>query len=230
MLDIGYDVSVKFFGAHLLSMAMLVAAPYLGAFRRVLRQLLACSRDYASSFTSGSHWESIGRITGIVMAVVVLAFTFSRAQHIVADNRDIPQTPLHGIWDVEAVARDGTPVALRIDDPLLWRRLVLPFKGLRASAIIVWMSDAVVRYTSTIDLDKSTIELTPIPGNVVTGSVRGLPPDNALAPQSFSFSAPDPDHLVLRRGNPDGTSVSISLKRFDPASYRLIQHRALWRW
>jgi hypothetical protein len=44
--------------------------------------------------------------------------------------RDRPaQTPLHGIWDVQEVTRDGVAVPLLITDRNLWRRLVLPWAG-----------------------------------------------------------------------------------------------------
>jgi hypothetical protein len=170
------------------------------------------------------------RLVGVFVGIVVILFTLRGAQAIVADNRATASTPLHGIWDVETVERNGKRVALTIDDDRLWRRLVFPFRGTKSSAILVWMSDAVTRYRSAIDADAAIIELDPIAGNTVSGSTRGRPSAAALVRQVFSFSQPDPDHLMLEGRAPDGTALLIRLRKFDPEAYLLISHRPQWRW
>ena len=217
VVDVGYDVNVKFFAGQLLLMSLLVLVPYVRPLIKQLRALMA----------RGSGRE---RRLSAVVALVAIVFTFRGAQRTVDDNRAIRETPLHGIWDVEQVTRNGTPVPLLVTDSTLWRRLVFPFKGTQSAAIIVWMSDAVTRFTSTIDIAASRIDLSPIRGNAVAGSIRGLAGSDSGERQSFTFTLEDQNHLVLMKSASGGGFQVIRLRRFDPAEYRLLAHKVEWRW
>jgi hypothetical protein len=116
-----------------------------------------------------------------------------------------------------------------ITDGTLWRRLVLPWSGTNAGAIVVWMSDAVTRCDSSIDVDDKTIALGPFsPERTVPGSVRSAPQD--LPPVKFAFKLTGKDQLTLFGTSDGGEPLTIRLRLFEPSRYRLINHRPEWRW
>jgi len=231
MLDIGYDVAVKFLAGQMLLMALFVSVPYAKAIvwmavpKRDTQpvQLRPLFMNVAS--------DRIARLSGVVAAAVIIVLAFRFAQAVVEDNRTIQQTPLHGIWDVEEISRNGVSVPLLVTDDTLWRRLIFPWSGTRAGAIIVWMSEAVTRCSSSIDLEAKRIDLVPLRGDsTVAGSIFGVPGPNSRERQTFAFSTADDDHLVLRRTTAVGDALVIRLRRFSPATYPLISHKSEWRW
>ncbi len=228
MLDIGYDVSVKFFAGELLLMSAVVMAPYAGAMLQAAKTI--AHRAPADVLPPWPVSGRIGMSATAFVAAAVIAVAYADAKAIADDNRSIASQPLHGIWDVEQVSRNGTVLPLVIDDASLWRRIVFPFIGLKASAIVVWMSDAVSRHASSIDAAANTITLDPITNNVVAGSVRGTPNSAALGHQSFTYATPDSDHLVLRSTSGAPMDVVIRLRRFQPHDYHLMQDVPQWRW
>jgi hypothetical protein len=120
-------------------------------------------------------------------------------------------------------------VPLVITDGTLWRLLVLPWSGTSAGAIVVWMSDAVTRCNSSIDVNTKTIVLGPFTAErTVAGSVRSAPPD--LPPLQFTFELTGKDRLTLYGKTDGGEPLTIRLRLFESSSYPLIKHRPEWTW
>ena len=226
MLDVGYDVSVKFVAAQILLMAVVVLTPYT---KRLLGALVLNETTHPFQlpplFVRGTA-DRTARIVGVLFAAGIVVGALKADQSNVATNRAIPQTLLHGIWDVEAVSRNEASVPLLITDDELWRRVVFPSGG---SALVVSMSNAVTRCASKIDPEAKTIDLAPLGGNsTVAASIFGVPPP--MPHLSFSFSLPDGDHLLLRGTMPNGDSVMMRFRRFDHATYQLLSHKSEWFW
>jgi hypothetical protein len=231
MLNIGYDVSVKFFAGQMLLMALFVLAPYANRLIRVLALPEKGQTVQLQPFFARPTADRTVRVIGVLCAGLILVWTFRSAQATVSANRAIARSPLHGIWDVETITRNGVAVPLVITDETMWRRLVFPWEGATAGAMIVWMSDAVTRCSSKIDLDAKRIELEPLPGvSTVAGSVFGVPGASARERQSFSFSNAGDDHLVLHKMTPAGDALVIRLRKFDSGTYQLIAHKHEWTW
>ena len=231
LLNVSYDVSVKFWAGQLLLMAAFVVAPYgrglpagLANYWRGTKR-----RDRIPRLFRNSRADVAARVIGVLVAIGLTASAYRAMQRVVVDNQSIPQTPLHGIWDVEEITRAGIPVPLVITDASLWRRLVLPWSGTNAGAIVVWMSDAVTRCNSSIDVDAKTIALGPFSAErTVTGSVRSAPQD--LPPLEFTFELTGKDRLTLYGKTDGGEPLAIRLRLFESSRYPLIKHRPEWTW
>lgn len=229
MLDIGYDVIVKFLVGQILLLAVFVAAPYVKGLGAVLARHAEERSPHALTADRSYRRNRAMRVAGVLVGCSLVWWTYQAAERIAADFAAAPaQTPLHGIWDVEEVTRDGVAVPLLITDRSLWKRLALPWAGTDAGAMLVWMSDAVTRCQSRIDPHAQTLAIEPTPESTVIGSVR--PPPQAPARMVFRYTHEPNEGLLLRSTGQDGPIVLIRLRRFDHSTYQLLAPRYGWRW
>lgn len=229
LLNIGYDVTVKFLSGQILLLAASVAAPYC----KGLGIMLVRHAEARSLHTLGGgrlpRTNRLTRVAGVLVACSLIFWTYRSAERIAVNFASAPaQTPLHGIWDVEEVTRDGVAVPLLITDGSLWRRLVLPWAGTQGGAMLVWMSDAVTRCRSQIDTHAQTLTIEPTLESTVMGSVRPMPqrPLRLL----FKYELEGDDRLSLRSIAQEEPIVFIRLRRFDHSRYQLLAHKYAWRW
>jgi hypothetical protein len=130
MLDIGYDVVVKFLAAQILLLAAFVAAPYLKGLGAALARHAAERSPHAVAAGALHRWNQVARLTSVLAACLLVWWTYRTAESVSVNFARSPaQTPLHGIWDVEQVTRAGVDLPLLVTDRTLWRRLVLPWGG-----------------------------------------------------------------------------------------------------
>jgi hypothetical protein len=229
LLDIGYDVIVKFLAGQILLLGVFVAAPYVKGMGTVLAR--HAEERSPHRVTAGRSYRRNGvmRVAGVLVACSLVWWTFREAEGTAADFAAAPaQTPLHGIWDVEEVTRDGVVVPLVITDRSLWKRLALPWAGTDGGAMLVWMSDAVTRCNSRIDPHAQTLAIEPTPESTVIGSVR--PPPEAPARMVFRYTHEPNEGLLLSSTGQDGPTVLIRLRRFDHSTYLLLAPKYGWQW
>jgi hypothetical protein len=229
MLNIAYDVVVKFLAGQVLLAAAFVAAPYLKGLGATLARHAEERSPGAVFQTASGRWTRVAQIAGVIVGCLLVAWTYRTASRISVHFAQAPtHTPLHGIWDVEAVSRDGVDQPLLITERSLWRRLVLPWGGTDAGAMLVWMSDAVTRGRSRIDTRARTLTIEPAAESTVPGSVR--PPPQAPPRMFFTYTIEPGGGLLLKSADQSGPLVLIRLKRFDHSKYPLLAHQRGWRW
>jgi hypothetical protein len=229
LMNIGYDVAVKFVAGQILLLAAFVAAPYVKGLGAVLARHAAERSPHVLTVGGSARWNRATRVAGVLVACSLVWWTYRAAEGTAADFASAPaRAPLHGIWDVEEVTRDGVAVPLLITDRGLWRRLVLPWEGTDGGAMLVWMSDAVTRCRSRIDTRAKTLTIEPMPESTVMGSVRPMP--QAPSRMFFKYTREPSDQLVLTGTDHDGRTVLIRLRRLDHSTYQLLAHRYGWQW
>lgn len=229
LMNFGYDVVVKFFSGVMLSLALAISAPYARGLGSVLARHAAGRSPQGIAVARSHRVRTVTRLLGVFVACLLVWWTYRGAEGVADRFARLPaQTPLHGIWDVEEVVQAGVPVPLLITDRSLWRRLVLPWGGTEAGAMLVWMSDAVTRCRSRIDTQANTLVIEPVTDSTVVGSVRSVP--QAPARMLYNFTVVSPDQLLLMSADADHPAVSIRLRRFDHSTYALVAHRRGWRW
>jgi hypothetical protein len=228
-LDVAYDLVVKFLAGQILLLAAVVAAPYVKGLGAVLARHADARSPHALMASRSYRWNRATRVAGILIACSLVWWTYRTAEGVVAEFATAPaQTPLHGIWDVQEVTRDGVAVPLLITDRNLWRRLVLPWAGPDGGAMLVWMSDAVTRCRSRIDTQATTLTIEPMLESTVMGSVRPMPQPPAR--MFFKYTLEHGDGLLLTSTDPQAPRVLIRLRRFDHSTYRLLTQKYGWRW
>jgi hypothetical protein len=220
-LDIAYDANVKFLAGQLLLMTVFVFAPYA---RRLVDMLVVDDQKHDAAFRSRPRGVAIARaarVVGMLFVVWVVYANFQAAERQVSANERSRHTPLYGIWEVEAISRNGVSVPLLATDVTLWRRLVVQSKD---AAVVVPMSESAPhmpntgRYALALDTVASIVRLTPF---AFSGTTQ---------PLTFRYRLPDRDHLLLDGLDGDPQSVSLQLRRTDPSIYTLVNWERRWRW
>ena len=226
VLDISYDVPVKFLAGQIFLMCLFVLAP----FARRLLSAFDLSRSIQGSrarrLLRSASADRVVRAVGVAVGIWIALTTLQDNRDFIARNDLARQTnPLYGIWDLEAKSRNGATVPLLITDETLWRRLIVQSS---AAAVIVPMMQSAppprwtgrgspVRYTLRLDSVAHTIELTPFPFSATRERL------------AFAYALPDPDHLVLTSKSTDDTSIT-RLRRFDLSTYPLLNWERHWNW
>lgn len=197
-LNFMYDVPVKQYSAHLIVMAMIIAAADL----RRLANVLIFNRPTESQARL-PLWPSrrVQRVmtvaTGLLVANVMFGnFTSSRSREVAAYAA--PTTsPLWGVYEITELRRNGVVAPLVVTDNTAWRRVVF---GSFNRATVRLMGDSAVRFTYAADSTAKTLKLTSRVGTA----------DSA----TFIYSRPDAAHLVLA-GRFKSDSVVMQLVRSD---------------
>jgi hypothetical protein len=147
-LNLSFDVSVKVYAAHLLLMALFLAAPDA---RRVAEFFTRRPRPLFER-----PWAHRGALVFRTLLVALFIYigvtetlTFYR-ERISLDHR----SPLRGVWNVDVLDVDGVRRPPLVTDAARWRRVVFDYQG---QSSIFLMSDDRNLYRTKIDETKKTI-------------------------------------------------------------------------
>lgn len=185
LLNLSYDVPVKLFSAHLLVMAVFLAAPD-GA--RVLRFLLRREPTELPPLREPLPWARVNRARPWVKAAVVSWCSFATVFFTVEQGRATPPMPapaLLGAWVVESYG-PSTPTGSS------WHRLLID----------EWRTLTVER----IDGQRTRFALEEDP------SASTISVSNGTKKMVFEYARQDADRLVLD-GDVEGVPVSLHLRR-----------------
>lgn len=184
VLNLSYDVPVKLYSAHLLAMALFLAAPD-GV--RVLRSLLWRQPVDFPPLREPLPWAQVNRTRPWVKAAVVIWCSFATVFFTLKQGGATRPTPpaLYGVWRVESYG-SSAPVGTS------WHRVV----------ITEWSELAVER----LDGEQVRFTLKDDP-SVSTASLS-----NETKKMALKYIRPDADHLVLE-GEMDGVPMSLQLRR-----------------
>ena len=212
LLNYTFDVPVKLYSTNLLLMAVFLAAPDLKRLLNVLvlNRVATPRADYPLFAT-----RTLNRVAAAVgltfIAFIVwrnTRFTLEYYRQSIAPSA--PKSPVYGIWDVDALTKNGVAQPPLLSDSTRLKRVV--FGGLNR-AMFRLMSDSVERYSLKVDSAKRELTLT---GRFDPKLVR-----------TFTYVRPDSQHLVLM-GQANGDSLVVRLRRLDERRFVLVSRGFNW--
>ena len=125
-LNMGYDIHVKLFSAHLLAAALFLAAPDLGGLFRFFVERRAAEPRPAPELLRGVWMNRTLRALqlafGLYIAATMMVWSYQRARN---RSEMVGSTPFYGIWTVDEFVRDGVTHAPLTTDELRWQRVVI---------------------------------------------------------------------------------------------------------
>ena len=205
MLNFCYDVPVKQYSAHLLLMAIFLAAPDL----RRLADLLVFNRPVPPAvdpplFRFRRRWSRSAVLAlEAVFLLGITAYDLNTSYEQYRDYNNVAAQPLRGIWAVDELAVDGQVRPPVVTDDSRWRYVVFDYSNLFS---ILPMDNTRQRYFLAMDAGKRTLALTR----------RGDPAWKA----TLFYQQPAPGRLTLE-GALDGKQVRASLHRVQEPSFTL---------
>jgi hypothetical protein len=209
MLNFCYDVPVKLFSAHLLAMAIFLAAHDL----RRLANLLVLNRPAPAApdprLVQRPWLRRAALAFQVVFAIGFSAYVINMGWHQLHDYTS-KRSPLRGIWSVEELQVDGQPGPPPGAEALQWRRLVFDYPGMVAVQL---KSDSRQRYRVKLDEAHRTLALTRR--------------DNPVWKSSLVYQRPAPDRLMLE-GTFDGHKIRVSLHGEAESKFLLITRGFHW--
>ena len=205
LLNYTFDVPVKQLSFNLLLACIVVAATDV---KRIVDVLLfnRGTSPAVLSFDLRRRW--LYRVRRALKPVVVVGATcIPLAASIVVHRRIVEQPPLYGIYDVEAVIRNGVAVPPLATDGARWRQVILS----RSDAMTLRFMNDTVR-TMSMSIDSTAHRIT----------LRSR--DGSIGSSAFEYEAGRGGlHL---RGTTNNDSLDISLARLNhQQAFRLLHHR-----
>jgi hypothetical protein len=185
LLNLSYDVPVKLYSAHLLLMALFLAAPDGWC---VLRAVVRREPVTLPPLRESLPWAPVNRVRPWLKTIVVLWCSFATVYFTVKQSAasQAPERPaLYGAWLVES---SGPGVA----EGTTWHHVVIDEWG---KMTVERMDDERTRFDLKDDPSTSTLALS-----------------NKTKQLVLSYVRPDPDHLLFD-GDLDGRHVSLRLRR-----------------
>jgi len=214
MLNIAYDVGVKFLATQMLVMALSLVAPHVTPVLRFFVGRTPAALQTRPLFNLPQR-DRIARIGGGAVALFIVWWTYGMA-HQIAAQITTDFRGFHGVWEIESMQRDGSDVPLLVTDRSLWRRIVFP--GDDTSAFVTTMSDTETPYGVKVDTDKATVSLTPRP--IAAARARR---------SIWTFTFAGPERLELREAAPDA-ATTIHFRRVNTMEWPITAHEHGWRW
>ena len=212
LMNYTFDVPVKLFSTNLLLMAIFLAAPDA---KRLLN-VLVLNRNAEPRPMAPLFARKRVQIAATVVTVAFVGFAvYSNVKGVLgfytnSVGPNAPKSPVWGIWDVEAVAKNAVDQPLLISDSTLLKRVV--FGGMNR-AMFRLMADSVERYAMKTDSAKHEITLT---GRFDPTLVR-----------TMTYTMPDAEHLVLA-GKVGADSLVVRLRRYDEQRFTLVNRGFHW--
>jgi hypothetical protein len=212
MLNFSYDVPVKLYSAHLLLMALFLAAPDLKRLLDffLLNRPVEPARDRPLFQGKWAHRGSLALRT--VFFLYAFGFSLKISYDGMKQYRTMfdGKTPLYGLWTVEEMTADGQARPPLITDATRWRRMNFEVPGRTA---IQLMDDSRQGFSLKLDPAKRAMSLTK----------RGETKPSA----NFAYQRPAPDVLLLN-GDFDGKKVQAKLRKADPKKFLLVTRGFHW--
>jgi hypothetical protein len=210
MMNFSYDVPVKLYSAHLLLMAVFLAAPDLkrlaGLF--VLNRPVPPAEQRPLFAGAKSHRAALVLRTAFVLLVAGTALHQSYEGY--RDFRHVPKTRAYGIWEVEALTIDGQPRPLLATDEAVWRRLVFEWPG-------------VIGIQRVQEARPTFYQLKRVRGPYMFDLTTGDP--NWKAGLSYKLVGKD---VLTLESELEGRKIQGRFRRVDESGYRLVSRGFRW--
>jgi hypothetical protein len=208
VLNFSYDVPVKLFSAHLLAMAVFLAAP---EFRRLANVFLLNRTAEPAVIRPLFERERLNRAALVLrMLFLVAVVGLSLYQSYETRKATSVRSPLYGVWEVEEFSTGGEIRPPLVTDETRWRRVVFDRPGLLA---VQTMSESRQRFALELDAEKKTLSLTKR--------------DDPNWKTVFTYEQPEPERLTLA-GDLEGRPVRAKLRRADQSKFLLTGRGFHW--
>jgi uncharacterized membrane protein YphA (DoxX/SURF4 family) len=211
MLNFCYDVPVKLYSAHLLAMAVFLAAPDLKQLANVLvLNRPAPAVEIRPLFQK--RWQHRGALVlRTVFLLGVAAFWLKTSYDGSKQYGDLSRRPpFYGIWNVEEFVLDGQTRPPLLTDPLRWRRVTFSFPGY---VNVQLMSDQSQFYQLIGSKAMKRWVLTKF--------------NDRTWRSEMAYERPEPGLLVLD-GTLDGKPVRIRMRRVAMSKFPLVSRGFHW--
>jgi hypothetical protein len=211
MLNFCYDVPVKLFSSHLVLLAVFLLLPDLRRLAHVL-VLNRPTEPVPLRVPFQTPWLERGSRAAKALFITAMLFFMAKSnwEDFTEYGDGAPTPALYGIYDVESFTRNGQEVPPLATDTTRWRELLVDrFKW----AIVHKMSGPAEVLEMKDEPEKQRLTLTPF--------------KQGSEPLVFTYSRPDPDHLVLE-GKVANDPVSVRFKRSDLSKFQLVNRGFHW--
>lgn len=211
MLNLCYDVPVKLFSAHLLAMALFLAAPQARRLAGVFVWNIGVGPTELRPLFQRPWRHRVALVLRSVLVTFLVVSSLSSAYETRKSYRARRLgTPLYGIWDVEDFLVDGKLRPPLLGDAGRWRWILFDY----ADTINIHAMDCSHRrYHLTLDTEAKTLTLTK--------------KDDAAWTAVLDYEDPDADHLMLR-GSLEGRAIRAHLRRTDESHLLLVNRGFHW--
>ncbi|MEV6275940.1 DoxX family protein [Nocardia sp. NPDC051832] len=204
VLNMTYDVPVKLFSFHLLSLTAVVLAPQA----RTLANILVLQRSSAPAvqpvLSERAQTNHIAKILPLVLGLMASVTCLRDAWQCWHDwGYGAAKPALYGIWDVTEFSADGRALPPLTTDEFRWQRLIVDIPGRtqqRTGLAFQRMNGTLVPARGEVNAAERTIAM---PGIA-----------------TFAYHSPTPELLFLQ-GDLNGLSVTVSLTRHNLDDFRV---------
>lgn len=211
MLNMTYDVPVKQFSFHLLSMSLFLLAPQMGRIADFHLRDRPVSLKRDEPLFQSPRANRIAIVVQLVLWIWILgnnAYQSRSAWYEYGPGRQKPA--LYGIWEVTQMTSDGQVRPALLTDDARWRRMIFDYPGsMRAQRL----NDEFDNFTAAVDSQKMSIALTDR--------------KDKNWKVFLTISRPAPDRLNLD-GTLNGHKVQMQLKREDETKLLLSSRGFHW--
>ncbi len=211
MLNFCYDVPVKLLSTHLLLMAVFLLLPDL---RRLANVLVLNRPTEPVSLRTPFEALWLERSSRVGKALFIVGTLFlmvkSQREDQAEYGDDAPRAALYGLYEVESFTRNGEVVPPVLTDTRRWRALLVD----RFEWVGLHRMSGPSEYLKLKDEPEKKL-LTLASGK------------EGVEPMVFTYSRPDPEHLVLE-GKVQDEQLSIRFLRSEPSKFPLVNRGFHW--
>lgn len=210
-LNMTYDVPVKQYSIHLLSLSAFLLAPQAG---RLIDFFVRNRRVEAERIEPLFKTARANRIATVAQVVLWLWIFSVYSYQKWVDWHDYgpgrQKSPLYGIWDVEQMTIDGQVRPPLLTDNDRWRRLILDFPNVSSAE---HLNDEFEQLNTSIDAQKH--------------SLKFIKADDKTWKAEFAYERSALDQLNLN-GAMAGHTIQMQLRREDEKKFLLSSRGFHW--
>jgi uncharacterized membrane protein YphA (DoxX/SURF4 family) len=209
-LNIGYDIHVKLFSAHLLVAALFLAAPDLHGLFRFLVERRAAEPRPVPVLLRGVWMNRTLRALQFAFGLYVAATMMGWSYHRVLSRSEmVERTPFYGIWTVDEFVRDGVVHAPLTTDELRWQRVVIE----STSTVGLQMMNG--------DLQRCDLKLDPLTRAM---EISGHNPETLAR---FTYTGDAGGRILALHGEEENHPLHLMLRRVEP-NFLLMTRGVRW--
>lgn len=219
LLNMTYDVNLKLFSFHLISISLFLLAPNARPlFDLVIRHRVGSLRAEPQVGGSASAWRRLVIAQAVLCVYTVAIFIQMEVGIWMRYGGGAPRSPLFGIWDVDSMTVGGMAKAPLLSDSTRWRRVIFQR---RDAATFQRMDDSFRRYVAAIDGTAGSLTLSPV-DTLTMETVDSTAPKTTL-----TYRRVDRTHLRID-GTMEAQDIHLALTFRDPDSF--LERRRGFHW
>lgn len=208
-LNFCYDVPVKLLSAHLLLMALFLAAPYVGRLIDLFVRGRAVGPTPLHRLFQDRRLDRAALVLRTLFVAGLAGMALWQNYQIYTSNKTVSHSPLYGLWAVDQWNVNGVTRPPLVTDTAQWHRVALSHWGLTALTV------------------SGTRQHYFIPSGPVGQTVTLKRSDDPAWSSTLTYTQPKPDSLLLA-GTLDGRQLRVRLHHEDAQNSLLIRRGFHW--